>query len=113
MAHKQPGKESGTHPLFVIDKTPSGSVVDDESIEKALEDAVFGPTRTPFAGDDQDDRVASSHDSSESDSDAECGEKEEVEEKKGEPAKLRRARTSGSWRKRRPVWEDEDDLEVT
>ena len=113
MAHKQRRKESGAHPLFVIDKTPSGSVVDDESIEKALEDAVFGPTRTPFAKDDQDDHAASSHDSSESDSDAECGEEEEVEERKGEPAKLRRARTSGSWRKRKPAWEDEDDLEVT
>ena len=108
MAHKQPRKDQS---LFVIDKTPSaGNVVDDESIEKALEDAVFGPSSTPFAR--KDEGTSSSHDSAESDSDAEW-EEEEEEERKEVQAKLRRLRSSGSWRKRKPVWEDEDDLEVT
>ena len=101
MAQKQQGSERG---LFVIDKTPSGNVVDDELIEKALEDAVFGPSRTPFVRKGKED-ASSSNDSTESDSD--------VEDKKEVQDKLRKKRSSGSWRKRKPAWEDEDDLEVT
>ena len=117
MAHEQPKKEQT---LFVIDKTPSENVVDDESIEKALEDAVFGTSRNPFAR--GDGYALSSHDSAESGSDAECGEKKEEDEEEEEaeaederkkvPAKLNRLRSSGSWRKRQPVWEDEDDQQV-
>lgn len=103
MAHKQLGEHGS---LYVIDKTPSGgNVVDEESVEKALEDAVFGPSRTPFAK-KEDQEASSSNDSEESDSDVE-------EKKKQVQGKLRKERSSGSWRKRKPAWEDEDDLEVT